>query len=264
MKKIYEAGNGVEAHMVLHMLEQQGIQGRIDGEYLAGGVGDLPAMGMVRVMVEESDAGRAREIIRDWERQQPAAVDREMPVVRSRFHTVLAVLVGALIGGSVVWVTLRAPGARDTVDYDDDGLPDEYLFYARNGVLERIEWDRNRDGRTDAIATYDFKGAPKAGRQDDNFDGHFEAIYEAERAWIASTSITQTGNDHPEYRELFTHGVLASAEYLDPATGAVRKKVAFRHGWPVSAQLDTDGDGSLETEHVYDRIGEITTTRTLQ
>lgn len=34
MKVVYQASNAVEAHMILHLLEQQGLAGRIDGEYL--------------------------------------------------------------------------------------------------------------------------------------------------------------------------------------------------------------------------------------
>lgn len=44
MKCVFTASTGVEAHMVLNLLEQEGIEGRIEGEYLQGGVGDLQAM----------------------------------------------------------------------------------------------------------------------------------------------------------------------------------------------------------------------------
>ncbi|HYM34657.1 MAG TPA: DUF2007 domain-containing protein, partial [Steroidobacteraceae bacterium] len=71
MKCVYEAANGVEAHMVANMLEQHGIKTRIDGEYLTSGVGELPAAGLVRVMAEERDFDRARAIIRDWEKKSP-------------------------------------------------------------------------------------------------------------------------------------------------------------------------------------------------
>lgn len=264
MKSIYDAANGVEAHMVLHMLEQSGIAGRIDGEYLAGGVGELPAMGMVRVMVDEADSARAREIIREWERKQPAAADRETPIARARSHTVLALLAGAVIGGGVVWAAMRAPGARDFVDYDRDGRPEETSYYRLTGTIDRVEFDRNGDGRSDAVNTYDIRGAPGGSRLDQEFDGLFEMDVEYEHGWPARLTSTPAGAAYPEYRDFSTDGVLVSAEYLDPSTGAIRKRVAFRHGWPVSAQIDTDGDGRLETEHVYDRIGEITATRTLQ
>jgi len=69
MKKVYDAASGVDAHIVLHMLEQAGIAGRIDGEYLTGAMGELPLSGLVRVMVEEPDVERARSIIAKWEKK---------------------------------------------------------------------------------------------------------------------------------------------------------------------------------------------------
>ncbi len=263
MKSVYEAANGVEAHMVLHMLKQQGIAGRIDGEYLAGGAGDLPAMGLVRVMVDEADVTRAREIIREWERRQPATAERQIPVVRSRPRTVLAGLVGAVIGGGVVWLGLQ-PGKLESRDYDGDGRPEETYFFTSGGVIERVEFDRNGDGRSDAVQTFDLLANPARRRSDRDFDGHLEMDTEFEKGSPARLTVTPAGAAHPEYRERYTDGVLSSAEYLDASTGALRKTVAFLHGWPTSAQIDTDGDGWLETEHVYDRIGEIVSTRTLE
>ena len=58
--------------MILDLLAQQRIAGRIEGEYLQGGVGGLQAMGLVRVLVHEADYEEARRIIREWESQQPA------------------------------------------------------------------------------------------------------------------------------------------------------------------------------------------------
>jgi hypothetical protein len=67
MKSVYEASTGLDAHMILNLLEMRGISGRIEGEYLQGGIGELQAMGMVRVMVEEKDYEEARQIISEWE-----------------------------------------------------------------------------------------------------------------------------------------------------------------------------------------------------
>lgn len=53
--------------MILGLLEQQRIPGRIEGEYLQGGVGELQAMGLVRVLVSEADYADARKIINEWE-----------------------------------------------------------------------------------------------------------------------------------------------------------------------------------------------------
>jgi hypothetical protein len=67
MKSVYDASNNIEAHLVMHQLQQAGIDATIQGEFLQGGVGDLPAAGNVRVMVPEKDFEEARSVIADWE-----------------------------------------------------------------------------------------------------------------------------------------------------------------------------------------------------
>jgi hypothetical protein len=71
MKSVYEASSGLDGHMILNLLEQHRIAGRIEGEYLQGGIGELQAMGFVRVMVAEEDYEQARQIIKEWEAIQP-------------------------------------------------------------------------------------------------------------------------------------------------------------------------------------------------
>lgn len=71
MKCVFEASTGLDAHMILNLLEQRGIAGRIEGEYLQGGIGELAAMGFVRVLVAEEDYVQAMLIINEWEAIQP-------------------------------------------------------------------------------------------------------------------------------------------------------------------------------------------------
>ena len=67
MKTAYDAANNIDAHLVMHQLQQAGIDARIEGEYLQGGIGELPAAGNVRVIVDERDFAEARAVIADWE-----------------------------------------------------------------------------------------------------------------------------------------------------------------------------------------------------
>ena len=67
MKTVFDASNNIEAHLVMHQLQQAGIDARIEGEYLQGGIGELPAAGNVRVMVNLKDEAEARLVIADWE-----------------------------------------------------------------------------------------------------------------------------------------------------------------------------------------------------
>jgi hypothetical protein len=106
MKCIYETSTGLDAHMILNLLEQEGIRGRIDGEYLQGGIGELQAMNFVRVLVAEQDCAEARKIISRWESIQPASdnTEREIRPAAGLLNFVLGVLVGA---GIMYWILTR-------------------------------------------------------------------------------------------------------------------------------------------------------------
>ena len=62
MQIIYRAANLIDAHLVKGSLEQEGIHAFVSGEYLTGGVGQLPAADLVTVMVANHDVERARSI----------------------------------------------------------------------------------------------------------------------------------------------------------------------------------------------------------
>ncbi len=72
MQTVYEAANMLEAHMVAGMLDQQGIAAWVLGDMLQGAIGEVPAGSLARVTTRAEDADRARDIIREWEQQQPA------------------------------------------------------------------------------------------------------------------------------------------------------------------------------------------------
>ena len=67
MPIVFNANTAVEAHLVAELLRRSHIEARIDGEYLAGGIGDLPVTGLVRVVVAEQDLELAKSIIAQWE-----------------------------------------------------------------------------------------------------------------------------------------------------------------------------------------------------
>ena len=93
MKCIFEASSGLEAHMISNLLQQAGIVARIDGEYLQGGVGELQAMGFVRVLVNDTDYINAQEIIKSWDANQTSSVKSNPPKSKST-----GIGIGLLIG----------------------------------------------------------------------------------------------------------------------------------------------------------------------
>jgi hypothetical protein len=62
MRIVYAAENLVDAHLVKGALEAAGIPAHVAGEYLTGAMGELPALGLVSVMVAEHLLPAAREI----------------------------------------------------------------------------------------------------------------------------------------------------------------------------------------------------------
>ncbi len=66
MKKVFDALNNIEAHLVLHQLQQAGIDAFIEGEHLLGAMGELPAVGGIRIMVNDLDEDDANEVIKNW------------------------------------------------------------------------------------------------------------------------------------------------------------------------------------------------------
>ena len=68
MKQVYQAANNIQAHMVMHVLQQAGVQALVQGEFLQSGAGELPLGNLVAVAVADEDVAIAREIIEDWEK----------------------------------------------------------------------------------------------------------------------------------------------------------------------------------------------------
>ena len=99
MKSVYEASTGLDAHMILNLLEQRRIPGRIEGEYLQGGIGELAAMGFVRVLVADEDYAEAMQIISEWEAIQPPD---EMPKPETSTSVALRIFISGIFVGAVV------------------------------------------------------------------------------------------------------------------------------------------------------------------
>lgn len=75
MIKVYQAQNIAEAHILSGLLRSEGVDARVDGEYLQGGVGELPATDFASISVPEDQVAVAQEIIRQYERGEYAASD---------------------------------------------------------------------------------------------------------------------------------------------------------------------------------------------
>ena len=255
MKTLYEAANAIEAHMLVDLLQQEGIEATIQGEALQGAAGEIPATGLVRLLVAPERHAAARAIIDRWEATQ---VEPTPPPPRSgRSSLWRGLLLGLVIGAGATYAAYRAPATTDGVDYDGDGLLDEKWTFSPNGMPLQMSLDRNLDKRVDYIARYDARGHLASAELDDNFDGVFET-----RQWLKNGNVEMSlsdsdGDGYPDLRTNFTHGVVDTVEYIDPAGGKPLRIEHLKLGILKFADVDTDMDGALDTRVTYTPRGEV-------
>lgn len=95
MKTVYEAANGVEAHMLCDLMQQEGITAFVRGAALQGAMGELPAAGLVRIEVAEADFARARALVEQWEASEPLTAPANPAKTERRSS---GLLIGLLLG----------------------------------------------------------------------------------------------------------------------------------------------------------------------
>ncbi len=257
MKCIYEASSGLEAHMILNLLQQGGIESRIDGEFLQGGAGELQAMNMVRVLVNEVDYSEAQSIINKWDSTQVEKTPAPAPVAGSRSSGVATgLLLGLLAGAGITFLAYNTPVSIDGIDYNDDGKIDEKWIF-KDDRLSGLKLDRNLDGMVDLVSSYNRKGRIYKSKLDDNFDGVFESLITYERGNPILTEVDIDNNGDADHRTYFRDGVFYKVEISDPTSGVTRKIQNYKLNKLVSSSFDSDGDGVFDKKYEYDFYEEI-------
>lgn len=71
MQRIHEPLDLIEAQMLLGMLHSEGITAHLHGADLIGAVGELPAAGLLALLVEDTQAQYARELIQSYQQATP-------------------------------------------------------------------------------------------------------------------------------------------------------------------------------------------------
>ncbi|MDF1780649.1 MAG: DUF2007 domain-containing protein [Alcanivoracaceae bacterium] len=104
MQQVFRADSALEASMIADLLSQAGIHAHIFGAELQGGIGELPAGGNVRVMVNRDDAEQASALIKTWDTAQipSAATHTERDAHSLHFSNHRANTTGVFIAGIVV------------------------------------------------------------------------------------------------------------------------------------------------------------------
>lgn len=68
MIRIFRGSDYIEAHLLTGLLKQHGIEVFLQGALLQGGLGELPALGHLAIMVDEADRDAAKRLIAAYER----------------------------------------------------------------------------------------------------------------------------------------------------------------------------------------------------
>ena len=79
VKTVYTASNTIEAHLVKILLNGEGIEALISGDYLQGAMGELPAVNALQVKVNNRDFHLASTIVKHWEDNKDDKDDSWIP-----------------------------------------------------------------------------------------------------------------------------------------------------------------------------------------
>lgn len=113
---VYRAANIADAHLIRQMLEAEGMPAFIQGEYLQGAVGELPANTEILVRVSDEHFDAARAVVADWESGEPMTFDDDddvaaaavaaAPATRSAIRYFL-LFVAIVVGGSIAMMLMQ-------------------------------------------------------------------------------------------------------------------------------------------------------------
>lgn len=258
MKKLYEAQNSIEAHMILDLLEQAGLSGRIHGEFLQSGVGEIQAAGLVRVMVEDADYDAALNIIQQWEVQQPDTIE-EVKVITKRKNSLVVGIIGFCLGLSCMYMYFYEPVEVDGIDQNGDGIIDEEWTY-KNGYIRESKIDRNFDGKMDFITTYNRFGKIRMSISDDDFNGTFETNTYYKRG-NAEVMVSDTNDDgFKDLKTFYENDIGVEIHFLNSKTKNIKRIQKLNPFKIYESQLDSNDDGILDTIFRYDEYEQVIET----
>lgn len=252
MKKVYETSTSLEAYMVKNLLENEGVESRVDGEHLQGGVGELQAIGIVRVMVDEANIEKAINIITLWESEQSPSSDEKPKKSSSATN---GFIFGVIFTIGLVYLIFNSPVTSTGIDYNGDGFLNQKWIY-ENDRISITKIDRNFDKSYDLIINYGNKKLLEYASSDDDFDGFFETTITYLNDNILYEESDTDQNGVIDYRVKYESGIIQTIEYLDESNGNVKKRQIFKKKKMISSEYDSNGDGILNIYSEYDQYEE--------
>lgn len=117
MQIVYHAANLAEAHLLRQLMETEGIPAFVQGEFLQGAIGELPANTEVLLRVPDEHVEAARAVVDDWESSEPVGFDDEdldateaAEPASAQTHAIvlkrLLLFVAVAVGGAMLYMAL--------------------------------------------------------------------------------------------------------------------------------------------------------------
>lgn len=278
MRTIYNASNSIDARLVYDLLEQSGIESRVDGEYLQGGIGEVPAGGFIKVVINDEDYEKAKEIIAAWESNklldednfeeenkstqeysQPQETQSHSQSNKTNKYILLSILfliIGVLIGAGYAAYYYNTPVSYTGIDFNGDGEEDEVWKY-KGERISSSKTDANFDGNWDIISDFDHRGLINQTKLDSDFDTIFETIITYKNGSYEKTKSDFDNDGFYEYKEYYKYGRLQSTSFFDVETKKLLKTQQYQSSKLKSAKLDTTGDGQLDKLFEYDNYENV-------
>lgn len=254
MKTVYQAANALEAHMLQEVLRQQEIPSELQGEHLPGAIGELPAAGLVRLVVEDHEYARAKAAVERWEATEAVATPE---VARPSCHKFTAAILGMLVGIAITYALLRVPATQGGNDFNGDGILDERWKFSAGGTWLGTQVDRNFDGKIDYVLHVDERGHPESAEADNDFDTKFETRDFYNLGQIDRSEVDTDKDTVKDLKLFYKHGVLEKAEYINPYTALPARVEHLALGGVVAAEIDSNNDGKLDTRLIYSPLLEV-------
>lgn len=255
MRTVYDAAHGLEAQLVVDMLAGEGIEAIVTGAGLTSAVGTLPTMGLVQVRVAEDDVERALAAIAAW-RATPVEPDPEEPpaLPRRPARRVPWFVIGVVAGAAIAFAAMHPWRSTEMRLGLGDRVAERVV---REGErIVRVESDENRDGRMDQIWLYGSSDGSYLLQQDADFDGRFESELRYVNDRPISAKADLDGDGYDEYEAKFRSGQRFEETWNSPATKQVSLRRSY-DGLRFASEIDSDGDGRLDTRRRHDTRGEI-------
>jgi antitoxin component YwqK of YwqJK toxin-antitoxin module len=257
-----------EANLAATKLQAHGIHCWITSDDGGGVLPYLTAPGGVRLMVQASDAATAGALLGETipagetpalEKTEPDLPVRDSPAPQKRFapwQMFIGIVVGVLL--CLVYQQHSRPRTETYYHYTAEGKADEAWVY-RDGHLEEIMKDRNRDGAWDDWTYYE-NGKIVRLQRDNNFDGVPDETWTYSNGTVVTKEKDTDFNGLPDEFCTYKDELIQQVEIRPNGAKFATQRELYKNGVLVEILRGGDGKGNFTEEVRYDPFFEAIST----